>query len=420
MKSSDENSGNMEINLDTMMKGRGKSWMPLSEDNWEKEMDRIPLFMNSDPTAEDIENNAELQAIQSLAFEGDSSEIANNFKNQGNELFLTKDRSKFEDAMQFYSRALQQRCPDHLLNATCLNNRAAINLQLKNFRSVILDGRDALIECNRADMKAKSQLAKANDEFEESYIQSTPDQIRLKALYRSAKACIMLDKFEEATQCMDLAKEIDPEALNPLIPMLEKQRAFCEEQQSKKNARNAAKVEKENEFLNELMKRSIRLPSKNFCNSSLYDLPALTLSSRLFSRPEQIIRKPSLNKSMEGNCSIVWPVVLIYPEIETFDYLEFCDENSRVIDILSQVLEDREEFNRRGYSVNSSAIYVPVMSKNSNKSKWQRVQALTSLMRLNLVPGYDMPEDGQLRLWVVPSLESKNGSWTKNWLKSSI
>jgi hypothetical protein len=50
--------------------GRGKEWMPLSEDTWEQDLEKVPLFMKGIPNMKDIEDSPELQALQSMIFEG--------------------------------------------------------------------------------------------------------------------------------------------------------------------------------------------------------------------------------------------------------------------------------------------------------------------------------------------------------------
>lgn len=97
----------------------------VSREEFLKEMERHPLFMhNLDPTAEE---NLELEALQALAYEGTPTEIAANFKTQGNEAYREK---RFRDALEFYSKGLAAKCGDEELENTLLLNRAAVNLEL--------------------------------------------------------------------------------------------------------------------------------------------------------------------------------------------------------------------------------------------------------------------------------------------------
>ena len=92
-----------------------------------KQMERHPLFMRNlgSPANRD---NPELEALQALAYEGTPTEIATNFKSQGNEAFREK---RYRDALEFYSKGLAAKSGDTELEGTLLLNRAAVNLELR-------------------------------------------------------------------------------------------------------------------------------------------------------------------------------------------------------------------------------------------------------------------------------------------------
>jgi len=91
-----------------------------------KDMQRHPLFMQSlDPN--DAAENVELEALKALAYEGTPLEIAQNFKEQGNEAYLEK---RFRDALEFYSKGIAAKSGDLTLDRLLLLNRAAVNLEL--------------------------------------------------------------------------------------------------------------------------------------------------------------------------------------------------------------------------------------------------------------------------------------------------
>jgi len=100
----------------------------VSREDFFKQMERHPLFMhNLDVSAED---NLELEALQALAYEGTPTEIAANFKTQGNEAFREK---RFRDALEFYSKGLAAKSGDEEIESTLLLNRAAVNLELRMY-----------------------------------------------------------------------------------------------------------------------------------------------------------------------------------------------------------------------------------------------------------------------------------------------
>jgi len=79
-----------------------------------KEMNRSPFFMTQLPE-DDGEENVLVEALKSMAYEGTRDQIAENFKNQGNEAVGEK---RWLDAREFYSKALAAlkgpRIPSHL------------------------------------------------------------------------------------------------------------------------------------------------------------------------------------------------------------------------------------------------------------------------------------------------------------------
>ena len=66
------------------------------------EMKKVPLFMTSMDELD--EDNEQIQALKAIAYEGTRAEIAQNFRNQGNECVKFK---QYPDAREFYSKAIQ-------------------------------------------------------------------------------------------------------------------------------------------------------------------------------------------------------------------------------------------------------------------------------------------------------------------------
>jgi hypothetical protein len=69
-----------------------------------KEMNRMPLFMtNLDETDGEGGQNDALEALKALAYEGTRAEVAENFRQQGNDCARAK---QWTDAKDFYDKAL--------------------------------------------------------------------------------------------------------------------------------------------------------------------------------------------------------------------------------------------------------------------------------------------------------------------------
>ncbi|KAI0034417.1 hypothetical protein K488DRAFT_45503 [Vararia minispora EC-137] len=137
-----------------------------------------PLFMTSLP--DDGSNDATLAALQSLVHDGTPDEIAQNFKEQGNDYFKGR---RFREALGFYTQGIDAKPEDLALMEALLCNRAACNLELKNFGSVLRDCATAI----RLNQKAS------------------------KAYYRSAQALLTLERIDEALDACDRCLAFDTE-----------------------------------------------------------------------------------------------------------------------------------------------------------------------------------------------------------------
>jgi tetratricopeptide (TPR) repeat protein len=109
-------------------------------------------------------------------------EVAQNFREQGNDCFRA-GKAKYPDAISFYTKAIETECSDNNIIEACLANRAACNLELKNYGRVLND-------CSKC-------------------LEINPQNV--KALYRSARALFALDKLVETIDCCDHALITDPE-----------------------------------------------------------------------------------------------------------------------------------------------------------------------------------------------------------------
>jgi len=92
------------------------------------DMSKMPLFMQN--LDDDDGSNIELEAIRALAYEGEPHEVAQNFRQQGNESYRTY---QWIDAVEFYTKALAVKCGVKDIDEACYANRAACNLELRTY-----------------------------------------------------------------------------------------------------------------------------------------------------------------------------------------------------------------------------------------------------------------------------------------------
>ncbi|PWY94594.1 TPR-like protein [Aspergillus sclerotioniger CBS 115572] len=160
-------------------------------------LNRTPLFMTDINKAYDEKGeNVMLDAIRALQNEGTRGEVAQNFREQGNEAAREK---RWVDAKEHYSKGIAvllakedkwDKPEDEKeevklrreAEEACYINRALCHLELKNFRSTTLDCA-AVLKLN-----AKN----------------------VKAYYRSAMALYALDKIVEAEDVATRGLELDP------------------------------------------------------------------------------------------------------------------------------------------------------------------------------------------------------------------
>ncbi len=124
-----------------------------------------PLFMNELP--DNLDDYPELAALQALAFDGSPTEIAENFKNQGNDHYNAKN---YREALGFYKQGLEQEIENDLLHVLQLN-MAQAHLKLENYKScysICLDVLSRDRYCEKAYFRALQALLKC-DRVSESY-----------------------------------------------------------------------------------------------------------------------------------------------------------------------------------------------------------------------------------------------------------
>ena len=156
-----------------------KDWKPLSESNWESELNNVPLLMNKLPaSAADIDDpsqSAAYEALQDLLYSGEPLEVATNFRHQGND--AVKD-GRWNDALVFYSKGIEtpglvgdgEEGPakdgkeggeaGRNLLSVLHSNRAAVHDRLRRVEASINDTKKA-IKYNPSNLKAIYRLSKS-------------------------------------------------------------------------------------------------------------------------------------------------------------------------------------------------------------------------------------------------------------------
>ncbi|KAJ7087181.1 hypothetical protein B0H15DRAFT_781720 [Mycena belliarum] len=240
------------------------------------EFDSVPLFMKSLPD-EDAEDPL-IAALQSLAHEGSPDEIAENFKQQGNEYYKGK---RFREALGFYTQGVDAKPTDLGLQEALLCNRAACNLELKNNGSVLRD-------CSKA---------------------LTLNPRSSKAFYRSALALIALERAEEALDCCDRCLNYDPDNKGVQAARLRGQ--HLKEALEKKEKERSEKIQQAKEAKYKL--------TVAFRERNLISIPQKDGSQNPFA--------PHFDPEDPADSTLIIPVFFLYPQHATSDVIpEFVED----------------------------------------------------------------------------------------------
>ncbi|GAM20346.1 hypothetical protein SAMD00019534_035210 [Acytostelium subglobosum LB1] len=330
---------------------------PDEEDSaWE----RLPIFMDSLPQGA----NPMLDAIQSITDECTPEELADSYKDQGNERFqlsnaktTTKkdERDRYrQEAIYFYTKALDIKTKDMKRNSIYLSNRAAVNLDNKNYGKVI---RDCLIAV----------------EFNEA---------NMKAYFRALKAMIALGKYTEAINLADRALVVEPE--NKDIKMLRDESVAMIEKARK---READKLEAETSARDKKRALATLLASKHMTlGEPFYDI----------SQYETEIKFDGDDNSGAGH----FPVLFFYPEYNQKDFVKDFEEGCTFGDHLEVMFEHPAPWDKSGqYILPNLEIYfqtnwarpVEGQQQRGSAKRWIRVKHTTTIEKVLTHPEYIIP-----------------------------
>ncbi|ANZ75930.1 BA75_02708T0 [Komagataella pastoris] len=340
-----------------------------------KDINRLPLFMTQlDETDGEGGENEGLEALKALAYEGEPDEVASNFKNQGNDCYKSK---QYQDAVQYYTKALEVKCDDAAINASLYLNRAACNLELKNYRRCINDCKLALL--------------------------LTPDNV--KAYYRSAKAYLALGNLNEASELVDFVlkqqqeHEVkqDTKALEMLGTQIRNQKQKLEEQERKRNERENAKKAKEAAL-------AVALTLRGYTIVHTKEPFGILQNKKIF-----------LETETDVESQMIFPGMVLYPTLDEWDFVEQISELNTPKEIIGMLMDRPPEYfaqpghenfqpkNLQAYMQTQSGGLVKVGRNLSFKEILSSKQPIIPLM------------DNSLRVYVVPK---QDGDFLSQWNKA--
>lgn len=239
------------------------------------EFDSVPLFMKYLPTDE-TDHDVALAALRSLAHEGTPDEVAQNFKDQGNDYFKGK---RYREALGFYLQGVDAGPVSSALGEALLANCAACNLELKNYGSVLRD-------C--------SKVLAINPQ-------------NSKAYYRSALALLALERLDEASDCCLRCLTYDAENKRVLDLKGRIEKALIEKEELERKRRE--RILKERETGQKL--------SRAFKERHLVVLPRSC-------NPVD----PKFDPEDPSEKTLIFPVLFFYPQHATSDMISHFVEDT--------------------------------------------------------------------------------------------
>ncbi|KAK4545078.1 hypothetical protein LTR36_003629 [Oleoguttula mirabilis] len=343
------------------------------------ELKKIPLFMtNLDDLDED---NEQLQALRALAYEGTRAEIADNFRNQGNDCVKQK---QYPDAREFYTKALQalkgpaqpqdpeegpsdvqvieldeeaEEKKERVIEEACYANRALCNLEMKNYGS-----------CQR-DCAGALRLNARN----------------VKAWYRAASACLALDKIPEALDACQSGLELDSAnvALKTLLSKIEKRQQHLAEV-------DAARKQREERSARERATLRFALKHRNITTRATTKAPDMEDAT------------VSLADPVDANSTLSFPVMLLYPLHAQSDFVKAFAEDESLGHHLEYILPTPWD-SEHEYTPQNVECYMETIQGGL-------IKAGKKLSLLNLLGSGKMEiVDGLVKVNVVP--KTKAGHW---------
>uniref|UniRef100_A0A672ID74 Tetratricopeptide repeat protein 4-like n=1 Tax=Salarias fasciatus TaxID=181472 RepID=A0A672ID74_SALFA len=335
----DDSDDDMDAFMDKFKTQRYKNGF--SEDNWEQEFDKVPMFMKKAPDVIDPQSFPELACLQSIIHSEDRPphEQAMSLKNEGNEFFKEKN---YQKAIVSYTAGLQKKCGDQDLDVVLLTNRAAAHYYLGNMRSALTDAAAA--------KKIK------------------PDH--LKALIRGAQCCIELRNYSEAIQWCDDGLKVMPtdKKLRELRAAADKHKRAAE-----RDARKAKVKEKKIQCEKEALLAAIQVCNEDENENSSAAIAQLSLDG--LSSKEVTGAQVFLDE--QG--SLQWPVLFLYPEHQQSDFISAFCENSCFSDHLAVVFEELPPWDAdRKYLPQDLQIYF----EDEEKETLYQIQPTKSLLEI--------------------------------------
>ncbi|KAJ5483032.1 hypothetical protein N7539_006478 [Penicillium diatomitis] len=337
-----------------------------SVDELKEMLNKTPLFMTDiDKAGDENGENELLDALQALQNEGTRGEVAQSYKEQGNEAVQEK---RWIDAKEMYTKSIAvifakedkwEKPEDPEAEKKVLRqmeelshvNRALCNLELGNYRSCTLD-------C--------AAVLKVNPK-------------NVKAYYRSATALLKLDKVPEAEDAASRGLAIDPsnKALQTIAAKVADRKAQIERVAAKRRAEEEL-TRKQNLVLSTALRaRQIRTRKT--------DQPPDMEDTRIRLVPDPL----------SPESTVEFPTVFLYPMDAQSDFIKSFSEMHSIADHLDYIFPLPWD-HKKDYTINNVECFMQTVSGGLIKAGKKlpllqilsggKVEVVDELVRIFVVP----------------------------------
>lgn len=280
-------------------------------------IDETPLFM---PELKFNNDNIPLGALQAILEEGTAEERAANFKTQGNECYVLGTIPCLHDAIKFYTRGIDLKSEDQIVNSTLHLNRCAAYLALEQWTLAAKDAKRFL------------DLAPAK----------TTKSCLIKGNARLVKASLNCGRIEDARKALDTLKELVQSHNTDdrtIVMELEKETVKAETMLASKLA--------EQRQINSIIEiRRQMVCSKHSLIEVIPGSDDQTLS-HFIDDQDKLDYYKSLQVFMKDG-KLKWPIILFYPSNGESDVLLDVGEEATISNILDTVFEDQPSWDTEG------------------------------------------------------------------------
>ncbi|KAG0676128.1 hypothetical protein C6P40_001438 [Pichia californica] len=332
------------------------------------ELNKLPFFMNDLNVNDNDEERPEIEALKALAYDGEPDEIAENFKKQGNDSYKAKN---YKDAVEFYTKGLDVGCDVKYIEAALYLNRAACNLELKNYRRCINDTKECLIRQPK----------------------------NVKALYRAARAYFAVELYDEASQILCFAVSIDDKnaAVNALLKKVNEKIAYIEDLKEKKRKREEERLKVQEDLEKALEIRGITSIHSSYGTDTIGD------------------SKLHLEEAHDIETQLIIPTIIIYPSVDEFDVVSEVSELTTPMELMEMIMDRPEDYFHDGKHDNfkPKKLEAYMETQDGGLVKIPKKSAINQVL---MSPNPKVPLfDNILRLYFIPKVDSAN--WISSWKK---